>query len=231
MRAQISEAGTSAPGCTPATPARGARSTATTCARSIALEKERGRSRTCSHARAERRGGADPRRHPRHPRRAAPLRLPAPRLPDRQGRHAGRRLRQRRADPLRDDRPRRARPAGAGRPGRGLLLVHLRPRLPLRATTSPARTTWCSLRRRLEDLEHAVLGEERDNGLFISDGHNADFYGAVRAWCRGATMVEISEQIELSRGRSGADLQQDDRPDAPGARDARRRRRPTTRCA
>jgi ATP-dependent RNA helicase HelY len=56
------------------------------------------------------------------------------------------------------------------------------------------------LRRRLEDLEHAVLGEERDNGLYISEGHNATFYGAARAWCRGATMAEIGEVIELSEG-------------------------------
>src|SRR5215218_1768027 len=47
------------------------------------------------------------------------------------------------------------------------------------------------LRRRLEDLEHAVLAEERDNGLYISEGHNATFYGAAHAWCRGLTMVEI----------------------------------------
>lgn len=57
-----------------------------------------------------------------------------------------------------------------------------------------------ALRRRLEDLEHAVLGEERDNGLYISEGHNGTFYGAARAWCLGATMVEICEQIELSEG-------------------------------
>ena len=56
------------------------------------------------------------------------------------------------------------------------------------------------LRRRLEDLEHAVLGEERDNGLYISEGHNATFYGAARAWCQGYTMAEIGELIELSEG-------------------------------
>ena len=56
------------------------------------------------------------------------------------------------------------------------------------------------LRRRLEDLEQDVLGEERDHGLFISEGHNQAFYGAARAWCRGATMVEIGEAIELSEG-------------------------------
>ncbi len=55
-------------------------------------------------------------------------------------------------------------------------------------------------RRRLEDVEHAVLGEERAEGLVISEGHNASFYGAAHAWCRGATMAEIGEAIELSEG-------------------------------
>jgi ATP-dependent RNA helicase HelY len=57
-----------------------------------------------------------------------------------------------------------------------------------------------TLRRALEDVEHAVLGEERDNGLYISEGHNGTFYGAALAWARGATMVDICEQIELSEG-------------------------------
>ncbi len=56
------------------------------------------------------------------------------------------------------------------------------------------------LRRRLDDIERAVLGEERDNGLYISEGHNPSFYGAARAWTEGQTMVEICEQIELSEG-------------------------------
>jgi ATP-dependent RNA helicase HelY len=56
------------------------------------------------------------------------------------------------------------------------------------------------LRRRLEDLEHAILGEERDNGLFISEGHNPTFYGAALAWTKGQTMIEIGETIELSEG-------------------------------
>jgi len=55
-------------------------------------------------------------------------------------------------------------------------------------------------RRRIEDVEHAVLSEERGEGLAISEGHNANFYGAARAWSRGATMAEISAQIELSEG-------------------------------
>ncbi len=56
------------------------------------------------------------------------------------------------------------------------------------------------LRRRLEDMEHQVLATERGNGLYISNGHNAGFYGAMRAWCNGATMSAITEQIDLSEG-------------------------------
>jgi ATP-dependent RNA helicase HelY len=56
------------------------------------------------------------------------------------------------------------------------------------------------LRRRLDDVERAVLGEERDNGLYISEGHNPSFYGPAKAWTEGQTMVEICEQIELSEG-------------------------------
>ncbi|MBA2453478.1 MAG: DEAD/DEAH box helicase, partial [Chloroflexia bacterium] len=47
------------------------------------------------------------------------------------------------------------------------------------------------LRRRLEDLEQRVVASERSNGLFISTGHNAGFYGGMRAWCNGATMAQV----------------------------------------
>ncbi|MDQ3615018.1 MAG: DNA helicase, partial [Chloroflexota bacterium] len=53
---------------------------------------------------------------------------------------------------------------------------------------------------KLEDLERDVIGEERDHRLYISEGHNAAFYGAALAWCRGATMVEIGESLEISEG-------------------------------
>lgn len=56
------------------------------------------------------------------------------------------------------------------------------------------------LRRRLEDLEQRVVASERANGLFISTGHNAGFYGGMRAWCRGATMAQIIENIDMSEG-------------------------------
>ncbi|HEV2108549.1 MAG TPA: DEAD/DEAH box helicase [Thermomicrobiales bacterium] len=55
-------------------------------------------------------------------------------------------------------------------------------------------------RRRLEDVERDVLGEERDHDLFISEGHNPGFYGAARAWCHGWTMVDIGEKLPLSEG-------------------------------
>ena len=57
-----------------------------------------------------------------------------------------------------------------------------------------------AFRRRLEDLEHDILNEEREHGIYISEGHNPNFYGAAEAWCRGATMVEITDAIELSEG-------------------------------
>lgn len=57
-----------------------------------------------------------------------------------------------------------------------------------------------TMRRRLEDLEHEILGEERDLKLFISEGHNPSFYGPALHWCRGWTMAQIGEEIELSEG-------------------------------
>jgi ATP-dependent RNA helicase HelY len=56
------------------------------------------------------------------------------------------------------------------------------------------------LRRRLDELEREVLGAERSNGLLISTGRSDGFYGAMRAWCHGATMSRIIEQIQLSEG-------------------------------
>ncbi|MEX2426025.1 MAG: helicase-related protein, partial [Thermomicrobiaceae bacterium] len=56
------------------------------------------------------------------------------------------------------------------------------------------------LRRRLEELEREVLGTEHRNGLFISTGHSEGFYGAMRSWCHGTSMVKVLEQIELSEG-------------------------------
>ncbi len=56
------------------------------------------------------------------------------------------------------------------------------------------------LRDKLEDLERDIIGEERDHKLFISEGHNPNFYGAALAWCQGETMADIGESMELSEG-------------------------------
>jgi ATP-dependent RNA helicase HelY len=56
------------------------------------------------------------------------------------------------------------------------------------------------LRDKLEDLERDIIGEERDHKLFISEGHNPNFWGAALAWCQGETMAEIGESVELSEG-------------------------------
>jgi ATP-dependent RNA helicase HelY len=55
-------------------------------------------------------------------------------------------------------------------------------------------------RLQLESLEREILGEERDLGLMISEGHNPSFYGAALHWGQGWTMVQIGEQLELSEG-------------------------------
>lgn len=56
------------------------------------------------------------------------------------------------------------------------------------------------MRRQLETLEHEIIGEERDHRLFISEGHNPSFYGPALHWCKGWSMAQIAEEIELSEG-------------------------------
>ncbi len=57
-----------------------------------------------------------------------------------------------------------------------------------------------SLREQLDELTHLVLVAERRAGLEITTGYHSLFYGAMRAWCRGAPMERISEKIDLSEG-------------------------------
>lgn len=56
------------------------------------------------------------------------------------------------------------------------------------------------VRERLDDLTHGVLVAERRAGLAITTGYHPLFYGALRAWCRGAVMERIVEKIGLSEG-------------------------------
>ncbi len=55
-------------------------------------------------------------------------------------------------------------------------------------------------RERLDDLTHGVLVAERRAGLSITTGYHPLFYGALRAWCRGAVMERIVEKVGLSEG-------------------------------
>ena len=56
------------------------------------------------------------------------------------------------------------------------------------------------VRERLDDLTHGVLVAERRAGLSITTGYHPLFYGALRAWCRGAVMERIVEKVGLSEG-------------------------------
>ena len=86
------------------------------------------------------------------------------------------------------------------------------------------------LRDQLDDLQRDIFQAERRYELMITTGYNAYFYGVARAWCRGATMADLLQQGGPQRGRHRHDVQQDARPDAPGARDAAAARTRTTRC-
>ena len=57
-----------------------------------------------------------------------------------------------------------------------------------------------AIREWLNDLTHALLVAERRAGLSITTGYHPLFYGALRAWCRGAAMDRVVEKIGLSEG-------------------------------
>lgn len=56
------------------------------------------------------------------------------------------------------------------------------------------------LRKKLDEVEREVFASERQNDLMISNGYNIYFYGATRAWCRGATLASILEKMQLAEG-------------------------------
>ncbi len=56
------------------------------------------------------------------------------------------------------------------------------------------------LRRKLDDMEREVFASERQNDLMINHGYNIYFFGATRAWCRGATLASILEKVQLAEG-------------------------------
>ncbi len=56
------------------------------------------------------------------------------------------------------------------------------------------------LRKKLDELERDVFAAERQHELYISTGYNTYFYGATRAWCRGSSLAEILEKVQLAEG-------------------------------
>ena len=56
------------------------------------------------------------------------------------------------------------------------------------------------LRDNLDQLQREIFQTERRHELFISTGYNVFFYGAARAWCRGATMADLLQKMDLSEG-------------------------------
>ncbi len=57
-----------------------------------------------------------------------------------------------------------------------------------------------AIREWLDDLTHGVLVAERRAGLTITTGYHPLFYGALRAWCRGAAMDRVVEKVGLGEG-------------------------------
>ncbi|MDB5078743.1 MAG: box helicase domain protein [Chloroflexi bacterium] len=56
------------------------------------------------------------------------------------------------------------------------------------------------LRKTLDELEREIFSAERQNDLMITNGYNIYFYGATRAWCRGASLASIMEKMQLAEG-------------------------------
>ena len=49
-------------------------------------------------------------------------------------------------------------------------------------------------------MQREVFQAERRYELMISTGYNVFFYGAARAWCKGATMADLLQKMDLSEG-------------------------------
>ena len=57
-----------------------------------------------------------------------------------------------------------------------------------------------NLRQQLGELENKVLTAERRAGFSLSEGHNVYFFGMMRAWCKGATLAEVLDKVDLGEG-------------------------------
>jgi ATP-dependent RNA helicase HelY len=57
-----------------------------------------------------------------------------------------------------------------------------------------------NLRRELDDLQNAIFAAERRNGISLTRGYNPYFFGAARAWCKGTSIADLLDQVDISEG-------------------------------
>ncbi len=57
-----------------------------------------------------------------------------------------------------------------------------------------------NLRRDLDHLQNAIFAAERRQGISLTRGYNPYFYGAARAWCKGTSIADLLQQVEISEG-------------------------------
>jgi ATP-dependent RNA helicase HelY len=57
-----------------------------------------------------------------------------------------------------------------------------------------------NLRRELDDLQNAIFAAERRQDFTITTGYNPYFYGAARAWCKGSSIGDVLDRMDLSEG-------------------------------
>lgn len=55
-------------------------------------------------------------------------------------------------------------------------------------------------RKKLDELEREIFMSERQNNLYITTGYNPYFYGAMRAWCRGSSLTNLVDKMQLAEG-------------------------------
>ncbi|HVF98518.1 MAG TPA: helicase-related protein, partial [Chloroflexia bacterium] len=57
-----------------------------------------------------------------------------------------------------------------------------------------------NLRRDLDSLQTAIFAAERRQDLTLPRGYNPYFYGAARAWCKGTSIADLLDQMQMSEG-------------------------------
>jgi ATP-dependent RNA helicase HelY len=57
-----------------------------------------------------------------------------------------------------------------------------------------------NLRRDLDHLQNAIFAAERRQEIALTRGYNIYFYGAARLWCKGTSLANLLDQMEISEG-------------------------------